>query len=141
MRTQILNSPSWILKGMVTRIIIALLLVLLALPVAYLGMLGTYALFWQGYAFSPDSIPFILAPAFVVFGALGTLLSFRYALLTLAALTIFYLGWAVTFHPFSELLPRSFLLWVHVTMFAILCTNLAWLVWSLRGRLSLRSAA
>ena len=110
------------------------LLLLLALPVAYLAMLWIYALFWKGHAFSPDSIPFIMASAFVVVGALGTLLSFRYALVTASALTLFYLGWAATVFPFSELLPRSLPLWVHVAMFGVLCLNLVWMVWSHRTR-------
>ena len=110
------------------------LLLLLALPVAYLAMLWTYALLWKGYAFSPASIPFILAPAFAVAGALATLLSFRYALVTASALTLFYLGWTTTISPVSGLLPRSLPLWVHVAMFGVLCLNLAWMVWSHRTR-------
>ena len=118
-------------KGTRARITVASLLVLLALPVVYLGIWGISALF---YAISLNSVLFILTPAFVILSAFGTLLSFRYALMTAAALAVFYLGWAVTVFPFSGLLPNLSFFWVQVTMFAVLCLNLAWIVWSLRGR-------
>ena len=118
-------------KGTRARITVASLLVLLALPVVYLGIWGISALF---YAISLNSVLFILTAAFVILSAFGTLLSFRYALMTAAALAVFYLGWAVTVFPFSGLLPNSSFFWFEVTMFAVLCLNLAWIVWSLRGR-------
>ena len=118
-------------KATLARITVASLLVLMALPVVYLGIWGISALF---YAISLNSVLFILTPAFVILSAFGTLLSFRYALMTAAALAVFYLGWAVTVFPFSGLLPNSSFFWVQVTMFAVLCLNLAWIVWSLRGR-------
>ena len=121
-------------KGTRARITVASLLVLLALPVVYLGIWGISALFSQGYAISLNSVLFILTPAFVILSAFGTLLSFRYALMTAAALAVFYLGWAVTVFPLSGLLPNLSFFWFQVTMFAVLCLNLAWIVWSLRGR-------
>ena len=125
------NALSKNFKGTPARITVASLLVLLALPVVYLGIWGISALF---YAISLNSVLFILTPAFVILSAFGALLSFRYALMTAAALAVFYLGWAVTVFPFSGLLPNSSFFWVQVTMFAVLCLNLAWIVWSLRGR-------
>ena len=121
-------------KATLARITVASLLVLMALPVVYLGIWGISALFSQSYASSLNSVLFILTPAFVILSAFGTLLSFRYALMTAAALAVFYLGWAVTVFPFSGLLPNLSFFWVQVTMFAVLCLNLAWIVWSLRGR-------
>ena len=128
------NALSKSFKGTPARITVASLLVLLALPVVYLGIWGISALF---YAISLNSVLFILTPAFVMLSAFGTLLSFRYALMTAAALAVFYLGWAVTVFPFSGLLPNLSFFWVEVTMFAVLCLNLAWIVWSLRGRCAL----
>ncbi len=128
------NALSKSFKGTPARITVASLLVLLALPVVYLGIWGISALF---YAISLNSVLFILTPAFVILSAFGTLLSFRYALMTAAALAVFYLGWAVTVFPFSGLLPNLSFFWVEVTMFAVLCLNLAWIVWSLRGRRAL----
>ena len=121
-------------KGTRARITVASLLVLLALPVVYLGIWGISDLFSQSYAISLNSVLFVLTPAFVILSALGTFLSFRYALMTAAALAVFYLGWAVTVFPFSGLVPNLSFFWVQVTMFAVLCLNLAWIVWSLRGR-------
>ena len=121
-------------KATLARITVASLLVLLALPVVYLGIWGISALF---YAISLKSVLFILTAAFVILSAFGTLLSFRYALMTAAALALFYLGWAVTVFPFSGLLPNLSFFWVQVTMFVVLCLNLAWIVWSLRGRRTL----
>ena len=121
-------------KATLARITVASLLVLMALPVVYLGIWGISALFEQSYAISLKSVLFILTAAFVILSAFGTLLSFRYALMTAAALAVFYLGWAVTVFPFSGLLPNSSFFWFKVTMFAVLCLNLAWIVWSLRGR-------
>ena len=121
-------------KATLARITVASLLVLMALPVVYLGIWGISALF---YAISLNSVLFILTPAFVILSAFGTLLSFRYALMTAAALAVFYLGWAVTVFPFSGLLPNLSFFWFKVTMFAVLCLNLAWIVWSLRGRRAL----
>ena len=128
------NALSKSFKGTPARITVASLLVLLALPVVYLGIWGISALF---YAISLNSVLFILTPAFVILSAFGTLLSFRYALMTAAALAVFYLGWAVTVFPFSGLLPNLSFFWVQVTMFVVLCLNLAWIVWSLRGRRAL----
>ena len=128
------NALSKSFKGTPARITVASLLVLMALPVVYLGIWGISALF---YAISLNSVLFILTPAFVILSAFGTLLSFRYALMTAAALAVFYLGWAVTVFPFSGLLPNLSFFWVEVTMFAVLCLNLAWIVWSLRGRRAL----
>ncbi len=140
MGTQIQNSLPWTLKGMLARIMVALLLVLLALPVFYLGILGIYSLLWKGFAITPYVVT-TLAPVFILLCAFGTLLSFRCALMTAGALTVFYLGWAFIVYPFSGLLPNSFIYWSWAIMFAILCLNLAWIAWSLRGRLALRAAA
>lgn len=111
------------------QIVVFLLLLFLGLPVFLLGSYGIYALIWQGYALSLISIPFILPSALVLACAFATFLSFRYALLTAAALAVFYIGWAVTVFPHSGFLPQSFLLWVHVTMLAILSLNMAWIIW------------
>ena len=51
------------------RITVASLLVLLALPVVYLGIWGISALFSQSYAISLNSVLFILAPVFVILSA------------------------------------------------------------------------
>ena len=140
MGTQIQNSLPWTLKGMLARIMVALLLVLLALPVFYLGILGIYSLFWKGFAITPYVV-ITLAPVFILLNAVGTLLSFRHALVLAGALVVFYLGWAFTVYPFSGLLPNSLIHWSWAIMFAILCLNLVWIAWSLRGRLALRAAA
>ena len=138
MGTQLQNALSRTLKGTLARMMVALLLVLLALPVFYLGILGMYALFWQGHAIAPSLVLITLAPVFVVLSAFGTLLSFRHALMIAGALAVFYFGWAFTLYPFPGLLPNSFFYWARVIMFAILCLNLAWIVWSLGRRLALR---
>ncbi len=144
MENQLRNAPirTRTLEGTLARIGVVSLLVLLALPVFYLGLLGIYALFWLGDAISPSSVllsvPIILTPVFVVLSALGTLLSFRYVPMTVAALAVFYLGWAFTIYPFPDLLPSPLFYWDQVTMFVILCLNLAWIVWALRRRLALR---
>lgn len=144
MENQLRNAPfrTSTLEGTLARIGVVSLLVLLALPVFYLGLLGIYALVWLGDAISPSSVLLsaliILVPVFVVLSALGTLLSFRYVPMTVAALAIFYLGWAFTIYPFPGLLPTLPFYWYQVTMFAILCLNLAWIVWALRRGLALR---
>ena len=66
MGTQIQNSLPWTLKGMLARIMVALLLVLLALPVLYHGILGMYALFWNGFTFEPTLVLLALVPVLVV---------------------------------------------------------------------------
>ena len=140
METPLRNAPTRTrtLEGTLARIAVVLLLVLLALPVFYLGILGIYTLFRLDDAVSPNLVLITLAPVFVVLSALGTLLSFRHALMTVAALAVFYLGWAFTIYPFPGLLPSPLFRWDQVTMVAILCLNLAWISWSLRGRLALR---
>ena len=142
METQLRNAPirTRTFDGTLARIAVVLLLVLLALPVFYLGILGIYALFRLGDAVSvsPNSVLLTLAHIFVVLSPLGTLLSFRHALMTVAALAVFYLGWAFTIYPFPGLLPSPLFYWGRVIMFAILCLHLAWIVWALRGRLALR---
>ena len=140
MDTPLRNAPTRTrtLEGTLARIAVVLLLVLLALPVFYLGILGIYTLFRIDDAVSPNLVLITLAPVFVVLSALGTLLSFRHALMTVVALTVFYLGWAFAIYPFPGFLPSPFFYWGRVTMFAILCLNLAWIVWALRGRLALR---
>ena len=126
------------LKVTPARIVVALLLALLALPVVYLGILAIYLLFRIDDAVALYValylVPSILAPVFAVLSALGTLLSFRSALITAAALSVFYLGWAFTLYPFPGLLPSSFFYWARVTMLAMMCLNLAWIVWTLRRR-------
>ena len=141
MGTQIQNSLPWTLKGMLARIMVALLLVLLALPVFYHGILGMYALFWNGFTFEPTLVLLALVLVLVVLNALGTLLSFRHALVLAGALVVSYPGWAFTAYPLPGLLPNSLIHWSWAIMFAILYLNLAWIVWSLRGRLALRAAA
>ena len=126
-----------ILKGTPARIVVALLLTLLALPVIYLGIFGIFAiylLFREDDAFLPHAVLLILVPVLVVLSAFGTLLSFRSALITAAALAIFYLGWAFTIYPFPDLLPSSASFWTNVTMFALLSLNLVWMAWTLRRR-------
>ncbi|MCY4560316.1 MAG: hypothetical protein OXF79_28955 [Chloroflexi bacterium] len=122
------------LKVTPARIVVALLLALLALPVVYLGILGIYALFLIDDAVALYLVPSILAPVFAVLSAFGTLLYFRSALITAAALSVFYLGWAFTLYPFPGVLPSSFFYWARVTMLAMMCLNLAWIVWTLRRR-------
>ena len=141
MKTQILNSLSWTLKGMVARIVVALLLVLLALPVFYVGIFGMYALFSEGFAVEPTLVLITFAPVLVVLNVPGIILSFRHGLILAGALAMPYVGWAFTVYPFPGLAPNSVAYWAQVSMFAILCVNLAWIVWSLRERLALRSAA
>ena len=138
MGTQLQNAPAGAANNTAARIMVALLLLLSALPVFYLGILGWYALFWLDHTFSQGSTLFTLSPVLVVLSAVGTLLSFRSALMTAGALAVFYLGWAFTLYPFTGLLPNSFVYVGWATMFAILCLNLVWIVWSLRGRLALR---
>ena len=141
MGTQIQNSLPWTLKGMLARIMVALLLVLLALPVFYHGILGMYALFWNGFTFEPTLVLLALVPVLVVLNAVGTLLSFRHALVLAGALVVSYPGWAFTAYPIPGLLPNSFIHWSWAIMFAILCLNLVWIVWSLRRRLVSKAAA
>ncbi len=146
MGTQLQNAPDRAANNTAARIVVALLLLLSAVPVFYLGILGFYALFWLDHSNGPGIVqsifsPLLLfnfSPLLVVFSAFGTLLSFRCALMTAGALAVFYLGWAFTLYPFTGLLPNSFIYVAWVTMFAILCLNLTWIVWSLRGRLALR---
>ena len=141
MGTQIQNSLPWTLKGMLARIMVALLLVLLALPVFYHGILGRYVLFWNGFTFEPTLVLLALVPVLVVLNAVGTLLSFRHALILAGALVVSYPGWAFTAYPLPGLMPNSFIYWSWAIMFAILCLNLAWIVWSLRRRLVSKAAA
>ena len=141
MGTQIQNSLPWTLKGMLGRIMVALLLVLLALPVFYHGILGMYALFLNGFTFEPTLVLLALVPVLVLLNAVGTLLSFRHALVLAGALVVSYPGWAFTAYPLPGLLPNSLIHWSWAIMFAILCLNLVWIAWSLRGRLALRAAA
>ena len=141
MGTQIQNSLPWALKGMPARIMVALLLVLLALPVFYHGILGMYALFLNGFTFEPTLVLLALVPVLVLLNAFGTLLSFRHALVLAGALVVSYPGWAFTAYPLPGLLPNSFIYWSWAIMFAILCLNLAWIVWSLRRRLVSKAAA
>lgn len=130
MGTQQQTGPSKIFKGTLARIIVASLLVVLAWPVIYMGILGTYALLWVGAAVAPGLMLMLLAPVFVVLGALGTLLSFRSALVTAAALTVFYLSWALTVYPFPGLLPGSTYHWTNVVIATISGLNLVWMVWT-----------
>ena len=141
MGTQLQNSLPWSLKGMLARIMVALLLVLLALPVFYHGILGMYSLFWNGFTFEPTLVLLALVPVLVVLNAFGTLLSFRHALVLAGALVVSYPGWAFTAYPLPGLMPNSFIYWSWAIMFAILCLNLAWIVWSLRRRLVSKAAA
>ena len=148
MGTQIQNSLFWSLKGTVARVLVALLLVLLALPVLYHGILGMYALFWNGFTFEPTLVLLALVPVLVLLNAFGTLLSFRHALVLAGALVVSYPGWAFTAYPIPGLLPNSFIYWSWAIMywswaimFVILCLNLAWIVWSLRRRLVSKAAA
>ena len=141
MGTQLQNSLPWALKGMLARIMVALLLVLLALPVLYHGILGMYSLFWNGFTLEPTLVLLALVPVLVVLNAFGTLLSFRHALVLAGALVVSYPGWAFTAYPLPGLMPNSFIYWSWAIMFAILCLNLAWIVWSLRRRLVSKAAA
>lgn len=143
MENQLRNAPirTRTLEGTLARIAVVSLLVLLALPVFYMGLLGIYSLFLVADAVWPNLvlvILIILMPVFVVLSALGTLLSFRYVPMTVAALAMFYLAWAFTIYPFPGLLPSPPFYWHQVPMFAILCLNLAWIVWALRRGLALR---
>ena len=141
MGTQLQNSLPWALKGMLARIMVALLLMLLALPVFYHGILGMYSLFWNGFTLEPTLVLLALVPVLVVLNAFGTLLSFRHALVLADALVVSYPGWAFTAYPLPGLMPNSFIYWSWAIMFAILCLNLAWIVWSLRRRLVSKAAA
>lgn len=134
LETRLRNAPirSRTFDGTLARNAVVLLLTLLALPVFYLGIFGIYALF--SLSVSPHSVLLTLPPVLAVLSALGTLLSFRFVPLTVAALAAFYLGWAFSIYPFPDLLPDPFFFWVRVTMIAMLCLNLAWIVWTLRGR-------
>ena len=115
------------------RIIVAFLLMLLSWPVVYLGLLGIYALFRLDDAISVHLVLPILTPVFAVLSAFGTLFAFRYAPMTAGALAMFYLGWAFTVYPFPGVLPHTTFHWIYGAVFAILCLNLAWTTWSLRG--------
>ncbi len=115
------------------RIIVALLLGLLALPVIYVGILGIFFLIRADDAFSPNLVVAILTPVLAVLGAFGTLLSFRSALVTAGALAVFYLRWAFSLYPFTGVLPLTSLQWIDGAVFAMLCLNLAWITWSLRA--------
>ena len=122
---------------MLARIIVVSLLMVLALPVVYLGILGIYGMFIHGlmfihgFAIFPSLVLVTLAPI-VVLSALGTLISLRFAVITAGALALFYLGWALTVYPFPGLLPNSFFYWARMAMFIILCLNLGWIIWSRR---------
>ena len=110
MGTQIQNSPSKSLKGTLARIVVALLLVLLALPVFYLGILGIYSLFWISFAITPSVVVVSLAPVFILLSAFGTLLSFRCALMTAGGAGRVLPG--LGFHRISVL--RSIAEFVHI---------------------------
>ena len=117
MGTQIQNSPSKSLKGTLARIMVALLLVLLALPVFYLGILGIYSLFWKGFAIT------CCDTCSVECGWN----KFRHALVLAGALAVFYLGWAFIVYPFSGLLPNSLIHWSWAIMYwswAIMCHSM-----------------
>ena len=116
---------------MLARIIVASLMLLLALPVVYLGILGIYALIRLDDAFSPYLVLRIFTPVFAVLSAFGTLIAFRYALITAGALAVFYLGWAFTVYPFPGILPPTAFHWIYGTVYAMLCLNLAWTIWAL----------
>ena len=113
---------------------------LLALPVFNLGIYGMYALFSEGFAVEPILVLITFAPVLVVSNVLGILLSFRHGLILAGALAVPYVGWAFTVYPFPGLTPSSVAYWAQVSMFVILCVNLAWIVWSLREGLALRLA-
>ena len=135
MGTQRQTGLSRILRGTLARILVASLLTLLAWPVIYMGIFVTsYVLFQPDDAVTPSLVLFILTPVFVVLGALGTLLSFRSALITAAALALYYLNSAFTVYLFPGLLPSSAYYWTHVIMVALLSLNLVWMVWSRRKR-------
>ena len=144
MKSQPQNTLSWTLHGMLWRIVAALLLVLLAVPVFHLGIFVTYALYWQGFAFEPILVLLTLAPVLVLLNALGTVLSFRHGLVLAGALTVPYLGGAFTLSPLPALVPDYISYWAPIPtlailcLFACLCLNLAWIVWSLRGHLAAR---
>ena len=129
---------------MLWRIVVALLLVLLALPVFHLGIFAMYALYWQGFAFEPILVLLTLAPTLVLLNALGTVLSFRHGLVLAGALAVSYLGGAFILSPLPALVPDYISYWAPITMLAILCMfaslclNLAWIGWSLRGHLAAR---
>lgn len=118
---------------MLARIIVAFLLILLSLPVTYLGISGIYFLVRADDAVSPYLFLVILTPVFAVLSAFGTLFAFRYALATAGALAMFYLGWAFTVYPFPDVLPDTSFPWIYGAVFAMLCLNLAWIAWSLRA--------
>ena len=144
MKTLLQDALSWTLRGMLGRIVVALLLVLLALPVFHLGIFATYALYWQGFAFEPILVLLTLAPVLVVMNALGTILSFRHGLVLAGALAVPYLGRAFTLSPVPALVPDYISYWAPLTMLAILCLfaslclNLGWIAWSLRRRRAAR---
>ena len=129
---------------MLWRIVVALLLVLLALPVFHLGIFAMYALYWQGFAFEPILVLLTLAPTLVLLNALGTVLSFRHGLVLAGALAVSYLGGAFILSPLPALVPDYISYWAPIPMlailclFACLCLNLAWIAWSLRGHLAAR---
>ncbi|MCY4580926.1 MAG: hypothetical protein OXD31_18010 [Chloroflexi bacterium] len=144
MKSQLQNALSWTLHGMLWRVVVALLLVLLAVPVFHLGIFVTYALCWQGFAFEPILVLLTLAPVLVFLNALGTILSFRHSLVLAGALAVSYLGGAFILSPLPALVPDYISYWAPIPMLAILCMfaslclNLAWIAWSLRGHLAAR---
>ena len=131
MGTQSDNIPRGTPEGTLARILVVLLLLVLALPVFYLGLLTLIA-FLRSVQTDPSwPILWTVIPLLVVFlvvlNALGTLLSFRHALITVATLVLFYLGWTLSIYPFPGILPFPFY-WVQVPMSAILGFNLLWTI-------------
>ena len=125
------RASSRSIRGMTARIIVVLALGFLSLPLFYLGLLGIYGLFLTDYSVSSALVALILTPVLLVFSVAGTFLSYRHALITVAALVVFYLGWATTVYPFPDLTADSFFHWARWATFAILCLNLAWMAWAL----------
>ena len=103
-----------------SRIVVTALLLLAALPVFYLGFLEVWALFRAGNV----SLPlFWTGPtALVTLNALGTVMSFRHVPLFLAALVVFYLGWAFAIFGLLDL-PSFSIFWAGIMFIAITGVN------------------
>ncbi len=132
------RASSRTIRGLTARIMVVLALGFLSLPLFYLGLFGVYGLFLIDSSVSPvgvamilSGVAMILTPVLLVFSVAGTFLSYRHALITVAALAVFYLSWATTVYPFPDLAPISFFHGARWATFAILCLNLAWMAWAL----------
>ncbi len=103
------------------KITVTALLLLVALPLFYLGVLGVWALLRQGEV-APLHLLCTGATALVALNAIGSVRSFRQVPLFLAALVVFYLGYAFALSLFFDL-PTFSVMWAVIPFIVIAGIN------------------